>query len=75
MMHNLHEVVSRIGECWTLKSNACKMIDNIDTSMTLINELAVYHEHHIIKHIPNICGGLVNSEDNSFVLLVSKVFE
>jgi hypothetical protein len=72
MMHNSHEIVSRVRKCWTFESNASKMIHYIDSSMSLVDELTLNHEHHVVKQIPDVSRGLVNGEDHSFVLFMSE---
>ena len=72
MMHNPHEIVSRVRKRWTFESNARKMIHYIDSSMSLVDKLTLDHEHHIIKQIPDVSRGLVNREDHSFILFMSE---
>ena len=51
------------------------MIHHINPSLTLVDELPLHHEHHIVKKAPDIRGRLVNCENNSFVFLICEFFQ
>jgi len=69
MMHNLHEIISRINILSATKSEMSgEVVRSIDRS-TLIDEFSLDHQYQNIKELVDIAVRLMDSHDNSLSFL------
>ena len=69
MMHNLHEIISRINILSAIKFEMSgEVVRSIDRS-TLIDEFSLDHQYQNIKELVYITVRLMDSHDNSLSFL------